>query len=789
MFRSKFRIALLAVSIALVGCDSPDQKAQAYVDKAKVFLAEDNYEAAHIEFSNAMQINPNHIEGLYLLTKVFEQNKEWPKVYRYLEKVLELDPNHVEAILAIGNLELAAQQLDGAIKRSEKAIELAPESVDVRAFRSLLLYKLGDLEGAVTEAEFVLAKEPENIEAIMVLASERLEADDPAKAIAYLDNVSINDNLLLHVMKIKAFNIMKDLDGAVAVFNKLIELEPEKDEYYFALAKQYISFKDLENAEVVLRNLIQQEPDNNQAKLALLEFISTFQGEEYATVALQEYLQAQPDNYDLSFNLVRRLLQSDNTTEAQTLLEDIAAKDGNSDVGLKAKNMLANMAFAAGDLEQGDSYLRQVLSVEPDNAEAVVTESKRLLQDNKSEQAISKLRAVLKSNTNSPTVLGLLGAAHEQQGRTELAVDLYAKAFRADATNRSVILSYSRLLIKLTRYTQAQEILNSLLLSAPSDIEALKLMAQVKLTLQDWEGAQNIARSLDSVEKDSAEQIRGAAYQGNKQFKQSVASFEKAYDVAEDKVRPMAALVRSYIVTGNTDAAVSFLQSILNLDADNYPAQLLLGQLYSFMQKTDQAEAAFQSAIALHPGKVDAYRALSRALVRDKRNDEAVAVLKAGLENISNDLNLTMTLASVYERSGKYGKAIDLYTSVLEHNPDADIAANNLAVILSESEQYRDLERAKKLASRFRDSEVPHFQDTLGWINYKQGELNNALYFHENAVESLPEFAEFRYHLGMSYKAAGDLTKARTELEKALSLAEDSNALWIASAREALKGL
>ncbi|WP_290703265.1 tetratricopeptide repeat protein [Amphritea sp.] len=788
MFKSKFRVLFMAVAVTLAGCDSPDEKAQAYVDRAKDFLAEGNYEAAHIEFSNAMQVNPNNIEGLFLLTKVFEKNKEWPKVYRYLQKVLELDPNHIDAIVAIGNLELAGQQLDSAIKRSDKALALAPDSVDVRAFRALLLFKIGDLEGAVAEAQFVLSKEPENVEAIMVLASERLESEDPQGAISFLDGVSKSDDLLLHVMKIKAFNSMKDLDGAVVVFNQLIELEPEKDEYYFALAKQFISFEEFDRAEATLRRLVSQEPKNNQAKLVLVEFISKFNNQEAAIHTLSEFLQAQPENHELGFNLVNRLQQTGEIEQAKALLEEIASKDDSGEMVLKAKNRLAIIAFSEGDLEEGGKYLQQVLAAEPNNAEAVVTESKRLLVENNAEQAISKLRAVLKSSPNSPAVLGLLGRAHEQQGRTELALDQYAKALRADETYRPVVLSYSSLLVKLKRFSQAEDILGRFLAGASSDVDALKMMAQIKLTLKDWEGAHVIAQQLENIEKGAAERIRGAAYLGSKQFQQGVASFEKAYDMAEDKSLPMVTLVRSYVATGKIEAAESFLLSVLSIDSDNYTGKSLLAQLYAFEKKTDLAKSTFESAIEIQPGNVDAYVKLSAFLLGLDRAQDAIAVLQSGLAHLPDNLMLSLNLASIYQASGDLPKAIELYSSILNQHPETDVAANNLAAILSDTDEYLDLDRAKKLAARFRDSEVPYYQDTLGWINYKRGEFNDALYFHENAVKSIPEFAEFRYHLGMSYKAVGDIEKARAELEKAISLSDD-DVVWVASAREALKGL
>ena len=80
-----------------------------------------------------------------------------------------------------------------------------------------------------------------------------------------------------------------------------------------------------------------------------------------------------------------------------------------------------------------------------------------------------------------------------------------------------------------------------------------------------------------------------------------------------------------------------------------------------------------------------------------------------------------------------------------------------------------DLKSAGELAERFRNSSIPHFQDTLGWIYYKQDKLTDARYLLEQAAQtfgaSTPAGAEVNYHLGMVLVAQKRFTKAREVLE------------------------
>ena len=60
MKQPKLRAIALALStLVLAGCQSPEEKVQGFVNSALVQLEQGNVEAAHIEFSNALQINPS----------------------------------------------------------------------------------------------------------------------------------------------------------------------------------------------------------------------------------------------------------------------------------------------------------------------------------------------------------------------------------------------------------------------------------------------------------------------------------------------------------------------------------------------------------------------------------------------------------------------------------------------------------------------------------------------------------------------------------------------------------
>ena len=50
-----------------------------------------------------------------------------------------------------------------------------------------------------------------------------------------------------------------------------------------------------------------------------------------------------------------------------------------------------------------------------------------------------------------------------------------------------------------------------------------------------------------------------------------------------------------------------------------------------------------------------------------------------------------------------------------------------------------------------KNSDVPHFKDTLGWVSYQRQDYRTALPLLEDAAKALPNLPIVRYHLGMAY--------------------------------------
>jgi Flp pilus assembly protein TadD len=83
--------------------------------------------------------------------------------------------------------------------------------------------------------------------------------------------------------------------------------------------------------------------------------------------------------------------------------------------------------------------------------------------------------------------------------------------------------------------------------------------------------------------------------------------------------------------------------------------------------------------------------------------------------------------------------------------------------------------------------EQAEVNDTLGWIYVKKGLATLAVPPLLQSVETDPKNASYQYHLGMAYAGAGNVSRAREALQKAVELDPDSP--HAAEARQALARL
>jgi Tfp pilus assembly protein PilF len=165
---------------------------------------------------------------------------------------------------------------------------------------------------------------------------------------------------------------------------------------------------------------------------------------------------------------------------------------------------------------------------------------------------------------------------------------------------------------------------------------------------------------------------------------------------------------------GKTDAAVKNLKELLEIDPKDWAAWTVLGNIHFNGKRFEDAEKAYDSAIALRTEYIPALIGNGRALLNLKRSDKAIEVLKAAyaIEPGSADVNHYLGEAYFQIRKGSLG--IPHMNKAIEIDPDGkaelhlrmatlynnagikNLAANEYKLFLQKKPDHPDRQKMEK---------------------------------------------------------------------------------------------
>jgi Tfp pilus assembly protein PilF len=469
-----------------------------------------------------------------------------------------------------------------------------------------------------------------------------------------------------------------------------------------------------------------------------------------------------------------------NHADAVNVLNEIVKKADSPERVLAAKVKLAEMAVSRREFSAAEPLIAEVLQKDNRNTGALKLRAMIHLERAQFDPAISDLREALNNQPKATDLLLLMATAYQRSGKPELADRQFADAVKASEWAPAVVLQYASYLQGREDVAHAEDVLVEAAGRNPRNVQVLAALAQLRLTRKNWAGALAISDAVRATGANPgvADQIKAAANAGKNNLDPGIAALEAAHAATPDAAQPVAALVAAYLRAGTADRAEALLRDMLKKSPTNAQWLVLLGQTQAAEGKPAEAQASFKSAIAQDPKNDASYIALSNYHLKQKNFADAGNVIEAGLKERPNSLDLRLAWASLLISKGDNDGAIAAYEAILKDQPASLLAANNLASLLVDNRSDKaSLDRAAVLSDALKASNVPQYQDTVGWVEYKVGKTADATQTLEAVAKQAPNFAAARYHLGMSYAAAGQTAQASEQFKLALNLEPDGTDL------------
>ncbi|AZM97922.1 tetratricopeptide repeat protein [Vreelandella venusta] len=374
---------------------------------------------------------------------------------------------HSDVLLGAALIESALGQTRQAQQYLDQVTQLSPESAALWLAKARLALETGDHRGAQRAAQRGLDLAPDDVRFILMLAQAEIR----------LNNIT----------------------AAEAHTTSLLETHGGNEELRIALAQLYLEEGHSEPAYRLLQPFIGQERVPNTAYF-LLGAIAQSQGE--VDNALLYYRQIQDGNEFLPARAAaaRMLIENDRLLDARAMLriERMRHDDYFGELVMLEIQLLDEFNLQ----EEAMALLDRELTRTPDDTSLLYLRAMRAWEMGDLEAMERDLRQILSTEPDNADALNALGytlADLNIQGRLEEARDLIERAYEADPNNPAILDSMGWVYFRLGQPDNALAWLESAYAQVPDQEIAAHLAEVLHALGRSEEARQLIERTLQRV--------------------------------------------------------------------------------------------------------------------------------------------------------------------------------------------------------------------------------------------------------------------------------------------------
>lgn len=794
----------VTLGLSLAGCKTSAEKAEEYYQSGMELLEQGDVDRAMVQFRNVFDIEGTHYEARKALAQALVSQDRNSDAYSQYLRLAEQYPDDLDTRIALARMAFRAKNWDEFLRHATRAVELSPDSPEVQALDLARRYQEAreddaQLTAIATKAAELSKSYPDDTVLLDILLDRAGREDDMAKAGPLIDAlIELQpDNPVRYRQRLAYLVQQQDMPAIEAHLLDTIRAFPEDDQAKADLLRFYMSQDQSDKAEGYLRKLAEAAPaDNPTPRADLIRFVEVQRGVDAALAEVDLALEQGGD--PMIFRVLRAgfTFQQGKTDAAIAELRDVLKDAEASEQASRAKVQLARMLLQTGDQDQARILTDEVLAQNPSEPGALKLKAAWDIDADDTDAAITALRNALDQDPEDTEALSLMGSAYARAGETDLARDFLSQAAKASGNAVLPSLRIAEMLYSEGRYRPAEDALLPALERDSQNVQLLGLLGQVYLAMPDLPRAEGVIarlRDIASPQAVSAAEQLELARLNSQQGQGAALDYLQNLAQAEDAgLGPKLALIRANLSAGETEAALNMAQDLAQTEPDNPQVQMVLAMTRAATGDTDGAIGGLSAIIEADPQASGAYLALARLHMAGNDKQAAVTTVDRGLAARPDDMDLMFAKAGLEEQAGNIDQAIEIYERIYAANSNSIVIANNLASLLATwySQDAERVQRASAVARRLKDSDIPAFMDTYGWIQHLNGNSAEALPYLEGAAEGLPQDPMVQLHLGLVLNANDRPDAARVQLQKGLEmLAPDAKADTITRAREVLAAL
>jgi cellulose synthase operon protein C len=765
-----------------------DRRADVWLAEVPVRVRQRQFDVALKVAEQALSINPQDPDAYNARATVRHVQGQLDQALADHVKALSIAPDHVESLVAAAGILVDRNQGEAASRRLEQIAKVAPREPRAAYLRAVLAEREGRADvarAAFQEVTRLLDPVPmpfvrHRPHLLMLNGLSHYGLGSHAKARQYLEAYNRAQPDTPVVRLIARLHLLEGHPkSAIPLLESHLRRQPTDAMALTLLGSAHMAQGNTARATRLFQEALaqQDQPEsrvalgmslmrNGRADDAIKEFELAWKKDNRqvgAGVTLAQ-LYSQQGRHEQALKVARDLVsRQPSQAGMHNLLGDIlmrARKPADARLSyekalslspqlVSARLQLARMDISAGALDAAEARLKTVMRDAPKSSDALAEMGRILERRGRADDAIRWLiRAREVSERNDLRWNMALIQWHQQRMQWKEALEEGKLALDKQSDNLTVLLMHARTQIAMQDTTQARATLSVATRVAEYNPDLQVEVAKAQL---------------------AAAHLQGAAY-----------SLDKALNADPAHVQARGLMVQVELRQGQAEKAGQRAQALARDLPSRAVGHSLVGQVALSRGQVPAAVAAFRQAHKVEPSALTA-RQLMSALESAGQVAEALSVGQLQLRQTPRDDALSMGVGRVLAQLGRWQEAETVYRSVVTQNPRQVDALNSLANVqlrLNAPQALETAERAHKLAPTH-----PLVVDTLGWVLFKRGRVEQALGLLRDARLRAPSHPEIRYHLGAVLAATGRNAEARQELQEALRLgssfegADDARAL------------
>ena len=278
--------------------------------------------------------------------------------------------------------------------------------------------------------------------------------------------------------------------------------------------------------------------------------------------------------------------------------------------------------------------------------------------------AEAQAREILKVVGEHPQALRLLGEALRRQGETEAAEAAYLRSVKASVGDPALVAAATAL--TENRLSAAEQTLRAVLRERPTDVAAIRMLAETGMRLGRYEDAEKLlSRCIELAPGFSAARHNYATvlYRHNKPV-EAIAQLDRL--LSEDAENPAYLNLKAAALgrIGEYEGAIEHYARVLRRHSTHPKTWMSYGHALKTVGRQADAIDAYRRALALAPNLGEAWWSLANLkTVRFSDEDIAAMTAQLGRSELEREdrFHLHFALGKALEDAGEWADSFDHY--------------------------------------------------------------------------------------------------------------------------------